>query len=415
MDMMRYVGLLLLCLSIELGNINIYIYIYRFNPCRSGNFTRGDLPEFDWSTINAETPAHADNRATLTANSIFNAGNAPLEYIWSYVSEPGGAKPDISTTAIGFSTTSYTFNYWEMAVGSYTIRVNMTDPDNSQFYYELTRSFEILNSCEATCNLVKWFFTHDPGSCTGGENCILGVLDGDLFTLAITPGSGIGSPGSPGSGYSPPFTLTLSYLPGSRGPATLSPDSTHFTNSFSHIYCGANTAFPTIVVNMDVPLCQSPQTELTLSGTITPRGNIITTDYTVTWVEGGNQISGTTDDLYILIPTNGLVPRGPYQYKAKIELVCLPGILWNEAVFALFYYAPNFTQSIQGSVQNLTFSDPIPVLFDDMCTDLLKNIADIGVGAICRLTALNTLEIKYGFVGGPYTGSTIYLELDPAK
>ena len=361
------------------------------------------MPKYTLASGGTAAPAYADNKARLMMISIVNTGDAPLEYIWSYVSAPGEAKPDISTSSIGFSTTSYTFNYWEMAVGSYTVRVNMTDPDNSQFYYELTHSFEILNSCQATCNVVKWFFTHDPGSCMPSEEspCIRGVQGGDLYSLAITPGS------------NPRFTVKLSYLAGSSGPASLIPDTTYFSENFNHVDCGEELIFPTIELAGNAPLCQSPQIDLPLSGNVESRGNILTIDYYIYWIEGVDVVGENT--LVYTIPTNGLVARGPYQYKAQIELACLPGVVWSEAVFTLFLYAPNFTESIQGSVQTLTFSTSIPAVWGENCTDLLVDIEDLGVGATCRLPTLTTMEIKYGFIGGPYTGSTIYFELYPAK
>ena len=331
---------------------------------------------------------YADNSANFTITSIVNVGAAPLEYIWSYITSPGDTKPPLGS----ISSTTYIFNYWEADPGFYNISVKMVDPENSAYFYEEFKSFEILISWEVTCNELKWFFTNDPGSCVVGvgNQCIQGSNAEDTFTLDVTAGT---------SPPFPPFTLTLTYEAGSTGSESLSLNSTPFSNpSFNHIGSRSSVYFPSIEVLTNPPSCNSPKTPLTLSGSVTPRGRALDTDFTITWVQGGDEYVGT--EIYV-IPVYGLPTGGPYLFRAQIILSCLPGVVWSEAQFSEFEVSPTFTEYTVGAVQLLTFSDPVVALVGETCGELLMETTHLGVGAICSLHTPTTLQIQYGPVGDP--------------
>ena len=354
------------------------------------------MPSFTLSTNNPES-GYQDVSATISVTPITNS--VTLSYAWSYVGQIGTNQPNLAGSPT--STTSVTFNYWEMAPGNYQVRVNLTAPDNTVFYYKVdSPQFEVINSCLTHCHNITWFFTTDPGSVRGGDNGISEPMAGteSFVPLTVTTGSA--------------YSVSLVYNIDSKGGRNLTLHSGEWTGSFHNVPCGETAKFPSIIISQDAQECESLVSPITLGGDITSQSLIIDKDYNYTWdTDGVDNICPNTSTS-CTIPSGTLVVGRTYQFKIQISLLCQSTYdIWDEIHFTPFSCSPTFTYILFGSVSTLTFSNQISEALTDSCVDYFIDISQIGTSAACNLSNEYTLIIKYG---DDATLTPITLNLNPA-
>ena len=348
-----------------------------FSPCVVGNFTRTTLPTFT-ITETGITTGYQDNTVTLTVSPSWSGATTTRSYAWSYGGGSAGSTPDISGAG-----NSFTFNYWLMTPGTYNIEIRMRDTDTS-FYYDQTKTLIVQDSCVdlTSCNVVGWKLTNNPGSCTGTYITGINAGNGDDITLAQS-----------GSG---PYILTATYNPGSVGGNALSIDDSQCDNSFTTVSCGNNIKFPTLILNQDSPAILSSSAALAISGTLNPN-SLPVADYSLTWVQTGLFCSGGGDTCNIAAGALICTPT-PYEYKLQLKMTCKPSPWWIEIAYTPFTYGITITESTEGSIQKLTFSEVISAAGGSTCGDFLDSTAYLGTGYSCTLSTVSTtiLTIKYG-------------------
>ena len=290
-------------------------------PCFEGSVSRGILPKFTINIVGGSIPGYQDNSAVFKADSIVNEGSAPLTYNWSYIDSPAtGSKPDLSS----HNTAEYTFNYFNLDPGNFTIKLMMKDPANTHFSYEAEGTFEILpNSCDTNCDRIIWKFSNDPGTCAA--NCATGSNPTDDVIVYTHSAGG------------PPYILTATYQPGSKGgnDLTIIPA---LNNNLNTKTCGDNIKFPWVDVDEDgIDMLASKLYE-TFSGTIDPNGLILDTDFKKLWVVNG--VDNLTDTHTYTITPYSLVLEQNYQYDLVLKMICQGGSAspWTKAAFAPFKY-----------------------------------------------------------------------------
>ena len=368
-----------------------------FTTCAEGSFLRPSLPKFTMALTNGG-PAYQDNIMTLTANSIVNLCDAPLEYVWSYVSVPAGSpnKPDIANLAT--TTTTFTFNFWELSAGDYSVKLRVNDPANVPFYFdEDSPTFTVKESCSESCEVVTWTLENDPGNCA--EDCVSDFTEGDTFDFGV-------------SGSVTPFSITATYKPGSVGGAALKIIPEKY-NGLNSVPCGSNTKFPSIAVENDnIPSCQISADELVLTSTLT-ENSVSGSDYEISWVQPSGFTGCMIDEVTCTIPSEGLANVvDPLIFKGQLKLLCQGGSpdIWSEAVFTEFGYAPSISTSTLGSIQTITFSRTVSPQLGDSCAELLSgdSLEHLGTSYSCELES-SSLLIKYGY--GTTHGTNPTLEL----
>ena len=355
-----------------------------FSPSTDGSFARPPLPKFTLLPLNSAMPAYQDNSATFIANAIVNTGDATLEYEWTYVNSPTGAtKPDLSVKPT--TTTSVTFNYWEISPGQYQIKIKVTDPANTPYYYEEeSQIFTILNSCSSNCESITWKFSNDPGTCA--EDCVTGFTPGDTFIFSSREISGY-------------FEVKATYQPESTGDSSISLESSKY-NGLITVPCGKEIKFPKIVVNDNAEGIQSSEEDLTLTGTLTTNSKQINVDYTQIWVHPPEFTECVNGETSCTISTGDLSIGGPYAFLIQLRLICqgASANVWSSAEFTQFYYSPTLETNYIASIQTITFSAPVSPVNGDECGELLtpESIPHLGTGSKCSLISEKVLEIKYG-------------------
>ena len=353
-----------------------------FDPNTPGSFSRPELPQFTMSVTGHEFPAYQDNVVHIFARDIINIGEAPLIYIWTYISSPIGGilKSDLSSE----TSSTFNFNYWELSAGNYQINLKMTDPDNSHFSYaEDSPVFTVIESCSAACDTIIWTFTNYPKACS--TNCFTNIGPQDTF-IAVTTGN------------ITPYTLTAIYQPGSRGGHDISPNPLKY-GGLTNIPCGANLLFPILnITTNDAPDCQYSGSDLYLEGTLMATGLILDVDYTQSWItpERANCEPGY---MSCIIPKGSLAVGGPYEFILRVNIACRASTAWGEVIFNPFYYTPVLTPSTLGSIQTITFSDDIDIdNLDIECSGVIapESLNYLGSNPLCEITSPTTLQIKYG-------------------
>ena len=348
----------------------------------TGSFARPVLPIFH-ILLDETTSAYNDFSAQLTIGKIQRNHQEAMDFTWIYSASPTGLKPDLSDAS-----TTFTFNYWEMIPGNYKINIGMSDPLNEIFSYVLeTAEFTVFQSCVTNCEIVSWIFTNDPGVCS--ENCITGYREGDTFIFDSSDAN------------SPAYTITAAYLPGSKGGQELKIISSKF-NGLTSVGCGGNLVFPQIIGITDAPEIKSSGSSLTLSGTLSGVDSLtLNEDYSLTWIHPAETIcnSGSSD---CSIEEEELNVGGPYEYKVEVKMLCQgdnPPV-WSEVSFSPFQYSPHMSVTSIGSIQTISFVNPLNMDGGSTCVDLIdhNSLVHLGIGAVCFLTDQHTLLIYYGQV-----------------
>ena len=352
-----------------------------FTTCVTGNFERGSLPYITgFSTSDPDIDDYQDHNVTYTVGTAGYVGDSTMLYSWTYIEAPAGNTPALTST-----TNTFTFNFWEMPPGTYKFRVNMTDAGNPLYYYhhDSTTPLIVHGSCSTECETIIWKFRNDPGDCTPHTGCIL-QSGGDSGTVSKT-----------GNG---PYTLTLTFNPGSVGGHDLivAPDA--WSGHLTSVPCGGNVQYPSLALNLDAPSCQSSGADLILSATISYRGwnyGNAASYYSLNWVPAGCATSN--NNLTCTIPSGTLsVRKESYTFEVQIILGCR-NEGWHSVTFNAFEYFPIITSSdLVVSVQTISFSGTLTSTFGT-CGELLKDasISILGTGATCQVVD-NTLVIKYG-------------------
>ena len=369
-----------------MGEQKINLLTSGFSECAQGEFER---PNFLIAMGSGNTPRYQDTVASLTMYSLGNAGVKEMRYSWVYTEFPTGAsKPNI----IGETSTSCDFLYRQMSPGNYQVRVKTTDPSNAAFYQETdTPIFTVLQSCYSQCHVITWLFTSDPGTCLDG--CTSGTKTGDNLVY-LTTLMDVGK-----------YSVTATYSPGSIGGSTLNIIPSKF-NGLSSVACGGNLKYPRIALLDDSPGVQSSASPLTISATLLDQGLTLGTHFTETWVQPPTFSACQEGKLSCTIPVGGLTDGDKYIFKLQLKMAChLGAIVWSEVVFTQFTYSPTLTAATRGSIQTITFSNPVGLaeLGKDDCPDLLTSDSMLYLGIICEcafndvFNAPNSLIIKYGY------------------
>ena len=354
-----------------------------FTSCVIGNFERGSLPYIsDLSASNTNRDAYQDHSIIYTMNIAGNVGDATYIYTWTYIDYPSVTSPRPSLAA---ATTSFIFNFWEMAPGTYQFRINMTDPANNRYYYHHdSQQLVVKESCTSSCDSITWKFEVDPGSCSC-RNCFSNLNTVDTCDLQK-------------ASVSSHYEITLKYETESIGGNTISIYPSNWTNPRNNVDCGSEIKFPSIVLNENVPeSCMNPDVDIVLSGTVTSNGLILgpTADYSISWIQPGticaDGISSCT------IPSGSMTGGGPEIFKLQLKMNCQSSpVVWDEVEFTSFGFWPTFTPTTQGSVQTITFSDPVTPADGLNCNNIILDIGGLGTGTSCELSTSTTLLIKYG-------------------
>ena len=307
------------------------------------------------------------------------AGTSGLLYVWSYWIDEAGPN------AIAENSESLTFNFWEYNTGTYRIRLKMTDPNNAAYYMEVdSRSFNILQSCFPLCDSINWKFEFDPGTCSPCNNCF-NNLSVDTCDLQIIP-------------VDSHYEITLKYDADSIGGNTISIYPNNWTNPRNNVDCGLEIKFPSIELDEDVPgSCMNSGIDIVLSGAVTTNGLISGTnsDYSISWIQPGT----ICDDGFFtcIIPSGSMTDGGPEIFKLQLKMNCQSSpVVWDQVQFTPFGFWPIYTPTTQGSVQTITFSEPVNPADGLNCNNILLDIGGLGTGTICKLSTATTLLIKYG-------------------
>ena len=378
------------------GEHTITLISSAFTPNTPQSFLAPILPHFQIFLTGHQIPAYQDNQVEIVAYHIINIGGASLIYEWTYLNVPVGGtmKPDLT----GETGSMFTFNYWEMSPGSYSINLKLKDPENTHFYYDVdSPSFTILDgSCSITsCDTITWKFTNNPGFCS--SNCFIGTGSSDSLT-AVTTGS------------SSPYTLTATYSPESLASNDISINPIKF-KGLHNVPCGSDIKFVTVnVISVNTPLCQSSGSDLYLESTLYSNELVLDTDYSMIWRKSSEITMCKVGLSSCTIPARSLPLGGPYEIEIEVKMLnCNPTTIWSKVTFNDFYYAPTLTTSTIGSIQTVTFSAPVSATINEDCSGLFtsESMNHLGTDPKCAMTA-TTLEIKYGRETTPGS-ETIYL------
>ena len=349
----------------------------------SSDFSRAILPKFTIKETNLVTPGYQDNIATISLDDINLAGSITLYYEWEYLIYPTASiRPNLND--LPGTTDSVIFDYSEMSLGEYKVRVTMRDPQHSPFYYrENSTAFQILFSCTTNCENVMWLFSNNPGV-RDGEGVIEDIPATEIFDSFGVTGT-------------TPYKITLSYYPGSNGGVnwTLNPD--HWSSNLHNVPCGEDVKFPSITMNQNANACQPSEEILTLSGTLDSNSLTPGTDFTMHWdTDGGGNICPNTSTS-CTIPVNGLPRDVKYVFKLQLKMVCQTPKVWEQIVFNEFMYSSPLSGTLYGSVTIIIFPDDTMILGGGCGETILDDISVLGTGADCRMANPTTFKIKYGY------------------
>ena len=349
----------------------------------SGTIVRPTLPKFELSTDQTQD-AYRDYEAQIELGSYVLNYQTSMVYTWTYLISPVDAtKPDISA-----SKSSFVFEYWTMSLGTYKIKVRMTDPENALYYYDqFTDEFEVKNSCVASCTTITWTFTSNPGDCE--EDCLTGVDAEDIIEIETI-------------GTTSPYTVVANYKPGSKGGNILD------IKGISYLYldsgytspCGGDIKFPGLTLSNDASLFELSSSNIILSGTLFTNGLTIETDYTEKWIQptGINTCTDSTSECTI----SGIPECGPYLYKLQLKMVCegAQHQIWSQVIFTSFFYSPytTFAFSSKGAISIITFATPQTPSGVVNCLNMLSDASQqhLGISPQCLQNDSTTLVIKYG-------------------
>ena len=310
-------------------------------------------------------------------------GTENLLYEWSYLQFPtdaGSVKPDISAS----NTYMYTFHYSDMSPGVYEINLKMTDPGNDAYFMEAQSTvFEVLSSCTSDCDQISWIFSNDPGICASDcSDCFTGLLAIDDCTKSIGTG---------------PFTVNLTYLPGSMGGYDLAMAPTNWSEHRNNFNCGSQIKFPNIILENDAPGSCIDLADISLS--VTVDSNELTQDihYSLTWLTPvvDHCLSGDSSCTTLKEDFSG---HGPFEFKVQLKVSCQStSDVWKEVTFTEFNFWLSFTPTTLGAIQTITFIDPVtPIAGYEDCTSIIENAYQLGTAANCQFSATE-LIIKYGY------------------
>ena len=391
--------------SMTSGTPTITLISGGFTDGLAGELTFTRMRETTFSFSTGATGSHYQDYVNNWTVQPANTNGGTFTYTWTYASDTEGPSLPASGTTLVFD-----FNYWQATIDqSYSIAVNMTDDNNAQFYYASTGGvFTVLDSCASSCDTVTWTMTNDPGTvsstCTSGQG-------GD--TVSCTKA---------GSG---PYQILATYAPASEGNHTdgltlLEDGFNAAPTGFSlPATCGSALSFPSVAMNTDALAIQSSGSQFAFDAAITNRGLALTTHYTITWTatnSGGIYYCGTTTNSpTCTIPADGtLAAETAYAYTVGLKLTCKSSIVWQDVTFRTFTYtAISTTTSTVGSVQTLTFTEPMSLTAkgDDNCENVLESSAqaEVGTGAKCTMPDTSSLKIEYG---ADYTIGAVTLNLN---
>ena len=348
------------------------------------SFKRPIIPSFDLAATGISEAAYQDNVAAFRCASFKWFGSSATKVMeWSYITS-AGTIPDLTS----LTATSFDFNYWEMTPGSYQIKVRLTDTANPPFYYEEDSPvFTVLESCSASCDVVNWTLTHDPGTCE--SNCLSNQGTDSLLCTQETKSNS--------------YVITGTYQPGSVGSRTLTTNSGKCTNSFTTVSCGTALKFPKIELSQDAPAAQYSGSDLTISGSITDNGLILDTDYTVTWVQPTDFTTCVSGSSTCTVLAESLTCGGPYAFATQLKMLCQGSpVVWSAATYTEFTYGsmvPYTFNTTSGTVQKIIFSQTLAVTGGSECSDLLVSTSHLGNGYSCNYTSTldnSTLNVRYG-------------------
>ena len=358
------------------GSPTLNLHSTNIIPGVSVSWTRPSFPTFTL-TNDSLIDAFKDNYAVV---NILYTGTGTMKYEWKYTLNPVGDRPDIS-----LPTNSFTFNYWEMATGTYKIGINMTQSttgDISNFYYfKETNSFSVEESCAGSCNKITFSFTGEAGTCS--VNCVTGYSTiNDEISYTSTSNS-----------------LVASYEPNSQGGNNL---SIIYKPSLHSGVCGENIKFPYTVLERNPPSTPTSGEPHTFSATL-HRNDQQDDIYISRWrLESTTETPNCVDNTYsCTIPVGGLTCGVSYTYSLQLFLTCLPpptttSVPWSEVIFSTFTYTGILATVLQiiGSTQSITFPYPITQIPGEDPI-YLPNISHLGIGYAVILQSPQ-LFIKYG-------------------